>query len=355
MTTATPAQANKIRVKVMATIPQIIFYHQLPGGVPEWGNCRFSFDPNDRDYDWLVVYDDLPAKNGEPRGKRFEKLACPSSHTMLTTSEPSTIKHFGNAYVHQFGCVITSQEEWALPHKDRIYSQAGLHWFYGLGKTRVLPFDDMVAHPPLDKTKVISMIFTPKRMRHTLHHKRFNFLQKLMQDMPEIDVYGRGAHPMDDDDKANALNDYRYHVAVENYIGLHHWTEKLSDLFLGLTLPFYAGCPNASDYFPADSFIPIDLNDPEGARRIIREAISNNEYEKRLPAIIEARRRVLFEHNYFALISREIEKRHSLAIPAKDFGTIYSRHSLRSNSLINSLQGLYGKIRARAVHFVRRG
>lgn len=352
--TPSPIRTDKIRVKVMTMLPHAILQRQLQGESSEWGNCQFSFDENDKHYDWLVVYNDLPALRGEARKERYERLQCPASHTMLTTSEPSSIKHYGDAYVSQFGCVITSQEKWALPHPDRIYSQAGLHWFYGLGQTHVCTFDEMLANPPLEKSREISMMFTPKRMRHTLHHRRFNFLSELMRLMPEIDAFGRGAHPLEDDDKAHALDAYRYHIAAENFIGPHHWTEKLADAFLGLTLPFYAGCPNAADYFPADSFIPIDMNDPAGAARTIREAIANNEYEKRLPSIIEARRRVLFEHNFFALVSREIEKRHGPVAPEKDHGAIYSRHYLRSHSLANSLQGLYGKAKARAVHLIRR-
>ena len=84
----------------------------------------------------------------------------------------------------------------------------------------------------------------------------------------------------------------------------------LSDAFVGLTLPFYAGCLNTADYFPADSYLSIDVNDPEGAASIIRKAIANNQYEKRLAAIVEIRRRVLFDHNFFALVAREVEKRH---------------------------------------------
>lgn len=57
-----PATPPKIHVKVMATIPTPVLRHQLPGNVPEWGNCLFSFDPEDTHYDWLVVYDDLPAR-----------------------------------------------------------------------------------------------------------------------------------------------------------------------------------------------------------------------------------------------------------------------------------------------------
>ena len=352
MKNQTPAKPSKIRVKVMATIPQAVLRHQLPGDIPEWGNCQFSFDPMDREYDWLVVYDDLPARQGEARKNRHEELACPASHTLLTTSEPSSIKHFGNAYVNQFGCVITSQEEWALSHPDRIFSQAGLHWFYGLGHQYIIPFDDIVANPPLSKSHDLSMVFSPKRMRHTLHRQRFDFMQALMNLMPKMHVYGRGARPLDD--KAEALDAYRYSVAIENYIGPHHWTEKLSDAFLGLTLPFYAGCTNAADYFPAESFIYIDIKDPAGAARIIRQAIADNEYEKRLPAIMEARHRVLFEHNFFALISREIEKRHNPAMQASGRDMIYSRHALRKKSLSHGLRDVFGKARALAVHLVRR-
>ncbi len=336
----------------MATIPTAVLRHQLPGDIPEWGNCHFSFDPEETHYDWLVVYDDLPARHGEARKHRHEKLGCPASHTLLTTSEPSSIKHFGNAYVSQFGCVITSQEEWALPHPDRVFSQAGLHWFYGLGHKHITPFDEIAAHPPLDKTHDLSMVFSPKRMRHTLHRQRFNFMSELMRLLPEMHVYGRGARPLDD--KAEALDTYRYSLAIENYIGPHHWTEKLADAFLGLTLPFYAGCTNAADYFPAESFIPIDIKDPVGAARIIRQAIANKEYEKRLPAIMEARRRVLFEHNFFAVISREIEKRHARLSGTGNRTVIYSRHALRTRKTSQQLRDVYGKARALAIHLIRR-
>jgi hypothetical protein len=163
-----------------------------------------------------------------------------------------------------------------------------------------------------------------------------------------MDVYGRGALPLDD--KAEAVAPYRYHVAIENHIGLHHWTEKLADPFLGLALPFYCGCPNAADYFPAESFIPIDMKDPEGAARLIRQAIADNEYEKRLPAIIEARRRVMHEHNFFAVVTRVIAERHDV-LPAPDGPrALYSRHALRRQRPLSGLRDIFGKVRARLLH-----
>lgn len=351
MTDLDDPRADTIRVKLLSPIPDKYFLHQLPHGNPQWGRCHFSFDPENRHYDWLVIYEDLRTANKDGKRGLHEALACPRAHTMLTTSEPSSIKHYGNAYTRQFGCVLTSQEEWALPHPDRIFSQSGLIWIYGVGSKNVVTLDQMLAHAPETKTKTISMVFSPKRMRHTLHHRRFTFMQKMMQAMPELDIYGQGAIPLDD--KAGALDAYRYHIAIENYIGPHHWTEKLADAFLGLTLPFYAGCPNAADYFPQESFIPIDMNDPEGAVKIIHQAISDNEHEKRLPAIIEARRRVLYEHNLFAVLSHEIEKRHQPGLPSSGNEVIYSRHALRKQSLLGGIKDMVGKTRARAIHLIR--
>lgn len=341
-----------IRVKLVSRFPAEHWLHQLPHGDARWGRCEYLFDRDTRDYDWLVVYDDIPPGKDEAKGDSSEALACPVANSILVTTEPSSIKTYGNNFTRQFGAILTSQEEWALPHPQRIYSQPALHWFYGVGTQHIISFDEMASNPPSAKTRDISMVFSPKSMRHTLHWRRHEFMQQLMVSMPEMDVFGRGARPLDD--KAEALDSYRYHVAIENYIGPHHWTEKLSDAFLGLTLPFYAGCPNATDYFPPDSFIPVDMKDPAGAARIIRQAIMDNEYEKRLPAIIEARRRVLFEHNLFAVVSREIEKRHLPNAQTSDHGVIYSRHALRKKSLSHGLWDLYGKARIRAIHLIRR-
>jgi len=346
--------SDPLRVKLLSPLTARYFLHQLPDAQPAWDVCRFSFDPADDQYDWLVVYEDLPPRTGMQREQAIETLACLSANTLLVTSEPSSIKHYGNAFTRQFGCVLTSQPAWALPHQDRIFSQPALAWMYGVGTHGVRSFNDMLAHPPTDKTRLLSMVFSPKRQRHTLHHRRNAFMQQMMGQLPDMDVYGRGAQLLEDNDKAHALDNYRYHIAVENHVSLHHWTEKLADAFLGLTLPFYYGCPNATDYFPADSFIPIDIRDPEKARRIISEAIANDEYTRRLPAITEARRRVLHDYNLFAVLAREISRRHPQARAQTTGTSIYSRHALRKKSLATGLKDVYGKVRARLVHLVRR-
>lgn len=302
-----PGRDGIIRVKFLARGSEYPWQRQLPAE-SMWSRCRFLFDRAERAYDWLVVYDELPARAGERFSTAEEVLGCPRAQTLLVTTEPASIRIYGDGYLSQYGHVITSQEPAVLRHPRAIFTQPGLRWFYGVGGAHTKTFEEMRREDLPPKTRMFSTVCSSKQQRHTLHNLRRDFTTRLHRDLPGLDVFGHGVRSMAD--KAEALDCYRYHLAIENHIARHHLTEKLTDAYLGGTLPFYAGCPNAADYFPADSFIPIDLSDYPGSVRRIREAIENNEFERRLPAIREARRRVLEEHNLFALVARTIEARH---------------------------------------------
>ena len=340
---------SRLRVKVISSTPTSTWLHQFPHNEPVWGECEFVFEREARDYDWLLVYDDVPARPGEAKKVSREPLACPREHTLLVTMEPSSVKIYGNDYARQFGAVLTSQPEWALRHPNRIYSQSALHWFYGVGRHRTVPFDDILGESPQDKSRNVSMVYSPKAMRHTLHYHRARFMRELVELMPELDTFGRhSTRPLDD--KADCLRAYRYHVAIENYIGEHHWTEKIADPFLGLTLPFYCGCPNLEAYFPEESFIRIDIHDAAGAAAVIREAIANREFDKRLPAIVEAKRRVMFEYNLFAVAAREIARLHREGAKPETGAAILSRRAMRMSSPATLFRDVYGKLRGRLRH-----
>lgn len=320
---------------------------QFPGGEPSWGRCRFVIDAEERHYDWLVVYEDLP---------RAELLACPARRTLLVTTEPSSIKTYGSAFLNQFGTVLTSQEPWALRHRDAVRSQPALKWFYGWPiRHRNLQhrsYEDMAAGPPAPKTKTISTLCSEKQQKHTLHRDRHRFTHQLHAAMPELDIYGWGNRELVD--KAEGLDAYKYHLAIENHRAPHHWTEKLADPFLALCLPFYAGCPNTNDYFPDDSYIRIDLNDFESSLRTIKQAIEGDAYTQRLPALREARRRVMEEHNFFAVVSTLIEARHDSGEPyaRADANTVvYPRRVARKRNPWRALryagENLHVKLRGR--------
>ena len=321
---------------------------QLPGGKNKWGRCQFIFDPDYAEYDWLVAYDDLSPLAGEKFSERIEPLSCSTENTILVTAEPSSIKTYSSDFCQQFGVVITSQEPWAIAHGHVVRTQTAYPWFYGRSDTGLLQFDQIRDNPPNAKSRLISTVCSSKLGRsHTLHRARFEFTERLEQALPEIDRFGKGVRYLDD--KAEVLDSYRYHVAIENDSVPDYFTEKLVDSFLGLALPFYFGCTNAEDYFPQNSFIPIDIFDFEGSINTIRQAIRTNEYEKRLPFIREARRRVLEEHNLFALLSREIEERHEPGSVGSGANgeriEIYSRRALRDKSTRHFLRTVYEKFR----------
>jgi len=52
----------------------------------------------------------------------------------------------------------------------------------------------------------------------------------------------------------------------------------------------------------------IELRDPADAVGIPRQSIADNECERRLPAVMGARRRALYEYRLFAVLAREIVK-----------------------------------------------
>jgi|LakMenEpi03Aug12_release.lakeMendotaPanAssembly.Ray.scaffolds.fasta_scaffold15956_9 hypothetical protein len=323
---------------------------QLPDTAPTWGKCEFVFDPMARHYDWLVVYDRFPSVAGERFSMWREELACPPENTLFITVEPSSIKSYEPTFLAQFGYVLTGHEPWSIDgHPAIIRSQPALRWFYGCGGERLKTLDHLRAESPLTKAQSISTVCSTKKQNHTLHRKRHEFTKKLKKAIPHLNIYGRGVKPIRD--KAEAIDSYRYHIAIENHRCDHHWTEKISDAFLGWSLPLYYGCTNLRDYFPEESFIEIDINDFDDTVGLIQNLLLSDEYEKRLPAILKARDLVLNKYNLFAVVARLAEEGGALEPNHSGLNAIYSRHALRKASIKQmisyGIQSIHRQLRAR--------
>jgi Glycosyltransferase family 10 (fucosyltransferase) C-term len=319
-----------IRIKLVSKgleAPPKEVYPEIP-----WKDCLFLSDPNERNYDWLVVYDEFPRTSAGSIINGAEPLACPREQTILVTVEPPTIKTYSSFYTKQFGYVLTTHSPDFLPHRNHRTGRGCLYWIYGK------PLDEVLSSGEPVKTKMLSTVSSAKQQRHTQHNNRFALVSYLSKHLPELDWYGYGVIHLEH--KYEALDPYKYHVAIENYLYPNHWTEKLADSFLGLCLPFYAGDPNVAEIFPEESFIPIPINDHERACAIIREAMDNGEYEKRLPAIREARRLIIEKYNFYQQVSDVIHE-HMAQNTAPSVSTgkpfiLKGRHRLRRNP-INAL------------------
>ncbi|MDD2598245.1 MAG: glycosyltransferase family 10 [Kiritimatiellae bacterium] len=310
-----------IRVKIIANGRNATAWaRQTPQNAARWGGCQFLLNLNEREYDWLVVIDDISKKLKSPP----EILPCPQRNTILVTSEPATITRYGKGFAAQFGTLLTSQEKKFLPHPNRIHSQTGNLWFHGKS------YDELQAEPPIHKTALISTVCSSKKQAHTMHSLRYNFTQRLKTELPELEIYGHGVRYIEE--KHEALSPYQFHLAIENHVAPHHWTEKLSDPLLAYCVPIYSGCPNAAEYFSPESFVQIDITDPECSVATIKRVLASaGEYERRLDAVKASRQKVLREYNLLAMLDQIISD--SQPDPhAQPGGIIYNRRQMRSRS-----------------------
>jgi hypothetical protein len=308
------------------------FKNQTPRNEAKWGSCSFTFNPLEKDYDWLVIIDDIPYITPN----RVEHLLCPKENTILVTTEPSSITRYGRGFAKQFNYLITNQDEKVLPHPNAIRSQTGNVWFYGKDYDSIVS----VTHP--NKTKKISTVCSNKQQGHTIHKLRYEFTKIMEERIPELERFGRGFRWIET--KAEALDDYEFHVAIENHFAPHVWTEKLADAFLGFTVPVYYGCPNVYEYFPKDSLIQIDIHDVEGSIAKIKDIISiEGEYERRLDAVKEARRRVIEEYNLLAMINNIVENSKEDKSDVSEY-KIYSRRIMRVRYLPDLVRFVFWKI-----------
>ena len=196
-----------------------------------------------------------------------------------------------------------------MDHPRKIYQQQAVNWFAGVrfdnetGQWKqALNYDQFKSQLEIPKRKEISVMCSAKADTQG-HRERIEFVNRLNKEFSgKVDVYGFGNRPMAD--KWDAIAPYRYHIVIENSIYPDYWTEKLADTYLGRSYPFYCGCPNIGEYFPAGAYTTIDITDFERSVKVIRKTIEEGRYESSIESIQEARELVLDKYNLFAELSR---------------------------------------------------
>ena len=88
------------------------------------------------------------------------------------------------------------------------------------------------------------------------------------------------------------LQDYRFHIAVENQVSNGYFTEKITNCFLSMTVPIYIGAPDIGKYFNTDGIIQIEEASIEAVNFAVENYCNEENYEKRIPAIIDNYNRV---------------------------------------------------------------
>lgn len=255
-----------------------------------WGDYKFVIDDNLKECDYWIVYTDYNLK--------VEKVKCSPQNIIFIPGECyHTSPKFTQKFLNQFGLIITVQKE--LKHRNILYSHNANPWFVGKS------YDELNSEILPTKTKLLSVVSSNKAFTEG-HRKRVEFVQKLKNHFgDQLDVFGRGIN--DFNDKWDVLAAYKYTIAIENDFCDDWVTEKYFDCILANTLPFYFGCPNLEQIVDKDSFIRIDIQNIEAAIQIIKNAIANDEFEKRKAIIQHQKIKSLNEDQFFPWISKILE------------------------------------------------
>lgn len=300
---------------------------------PARADWRVTLDEIAPDCRLLVVYDEPP-----------EGLAThlPRANRLVILSEPPGIKRYPGRFLDQFGLVLGPIDPQG--HGGRwLEGQPCLPWFFGIGFSPAglsvnLTLEALEALSPPPKAPTLSAVLSTKS-NLPKHRARLAFAEALKRRLGDrFRIFGRGFEPVGD--KAEAILPHAYHLALENNDIPHFFTEKTADALLGFALPIFSGCANIGAYFPAGSIVPIDIARAAEAIDRIERLLDENPYAARLPAILEARARLL---GPLSLAHRLAEIAAGLAAPEPEGTKDMIRPTLAFKPLLRLSKALRGK------------
>ena len=310
-----------IKIKLTIDYPKEWVLRQTPNGDGVWGDYKFYINEDVDECDYWVVFS---------KGiKNNESSKVLKNYIILIIGEPSSVYHFSYGFLKRFNLVISCDTK--IKHHNVLFDHPFMPWWVGVNNTHIshikvsdqnkvlakkeslkqtlsvdLKYFDFI-HKNNSKIKLLSVI-TSNKVITKGHRDRLKFVEQLKNHFGDkIDIYGRGFN--DVSDKRQAIQDYKYHIVIENFSSPYYWTEKLSDAFLCDAYPLYYGCKNLANYFSVNSFSYIDIYDIDRSIKIIEDAINNNFYEKNINSINEAKMMILEKYNIFPEIIRYIRLR----------------------------------------------
>ena len=173
------------------------------------------------------------------------------------------------------------------------------------------------------------------------HIKRIDFIKYIeLQNDPDvsIDIYNydnehdfkgyQGPHPPGQKEKG--MVKYKYYFMAENNAEYNFITEKIWEPLITETLCFYWGCPNIIEHIDPRAYIVLDLNNFSESFKIVKNAILQDEWSKRIDIIKQEKQRVLDYYNVFPTLERVLEKEMALTSGMTNEEIIYAKYFYKS-------------------------
>lgn len=178
-------------------------------------------------------------------------------------------------------------------------------WIYrrqGYGGT-TKDFSQLKSESIAPKTKKLCSILSDKEMCDG-HRLRKEFTKKFLEKY-NFDLYGEVKFhnsKLQNNDKFSTLKDYKYCLGFDNQDTIDNFFgTQFTDSILAECCPIFWCGTDLSKHFPEDSFIQIDIKKEGEIERVI-ELLENDDFEKRIPAIKEAKRLLLEKYNVWPTI-----------------------------------------------------
>ncbi len=286
-------------VNILTSSKHPLFLRQLDKQNAYENYIFFENSTENHVWDNIIVYEEISEKLD---------LRCYDGGLIFVSGEPSDSRYYGRKFLNQFDVVVATHPY--IKHKNYIYSQTSINWHFGYShelKRFAYDMASLKAMPLPQKSKIASVITSSKKMMPG-HLKRLKLIEKLKSKFGDkIDFFGKGINPIDD--KKDALIPYYFHICLENSVEKHYWSEKIADAFLGFCVPIYSGAPNIEEYFPHNSYIPIDIDNIDSVAETLTPIFSEPEkyYFEKLNDLENARKLVLEKYNFFPFLINIIE------------------------------------------------
>ena len=314
-----------LRVRLMSQrgrFDELNLRRRMPGGRLDHGDFVFDLD-GELPADVVVIQNYL---------RYDETISAREGYIWKWDNEPIVARPIVPGYDRVFTHLYLPE------HRNVETAPPILDWW--IGKS----YDELNSLSPPEKTSSISAIASTK-VDIPGHRIRNNFIKVAAERISELEVFGHG-RALELNDKWEGLSPYRYSIAIENSSKPDYWSEKIADCFLSYTVPIYFGATNIGDYFPEESYIWIDIEEPEEAIGIIRNELAGTRWDARLEAVKEARRRVLEEYSFFAQISSRVRAEASAICAASRTERLVHGRRTKPGGWLRG-RGLWGNIRAK--------
>ncbi len=300
----TKSNEKRIRVKMMCN------WCSSESLCKEWSNmCENGFSWKNIDITWTDEnIDYYVIINSPPRDSYYDP-----KRTIVFQMEPWVYDLTKNWGVRTWGY-------WAKPDPSVFMAVRGRHsdchnnafWQLELSLKQLLSLK-------AEKTEVISSICSSKYFDegHIARIDLLKYIESKNDSSINIHVYNQdNKHnfkhykgPVSPYiDKSKGMLKYKYYFMIENNYEKDFITEKIWEPILCESLVFYYGCPNVSKYINSNAYVLLDITDFEKSYQIIKRAIEEDWWSKRIDSIREEKRKILEEMAFFPIIHKIIHE-----------------------------------------------